>query len=365
MNHRALAASFLGVAWLLVLASCASEGDTPVRGRGRDLGGIADGDGGRTGADGGPGVDLGFAECAATRVDAETTVRPVDIIFAIDNSGSMDEEARLVQENMNLFSSAIAASGIDYRVVLVTAAGFVSIPPPLGGSPNLLVDPQDVQSHNVMDVLLDTFSTYAAFLRPTALTHFVVVTDDESDMAAVPFISAMEALLGHAFTYHAIASENASHAMCIPIIGCLPDQPGCTGPYGDAADIGRIHWEAAALTGGTQNSICEADWSGVFASLTSAVAVPTPLPCVYLVPEPPAGMSFDRTRVNVLYTPGSGAVPAYLPSVTDCSGSGVGWYYDDPVSPTQILLCPTTCATVSADSTGRIDIALGCQTFFG
>lgn len=370
MTHRVPAARLLAAACLLTLVACASDGDAPVRGRGRDLGGFSDGDGGVTGADTGPGIDLGFAECAATSVIAETTLRPLDIIVAIDNSGSMDEEARLVQENMNRFSSAIAASGLDYHVILLTAAGFVTVPPPLGGSANFMHVPQDVQSNNVMDILLSAFDAgYASFLRPTASTHFLVVTDDESDMAAATFISAMEAKLGHSFKYHSIASENASHAMCIPFFGCLGDEPGCTGPYGDAADIGRIHYEASAITGGLQFSICEMDWTAVFTSLTAAVAVPMPLPCVYLVPEPPAGMTFDRMRVNVVYTPGSGGA-APLPFVGtptggDCSRPGGGWYYDDPVAPTQILLCPTTCEPISADPTGRIDIALGCETFFG
>lgn len=371
MTHRSPAKVLFGVACLLALAACGGDDDVPVRGRGRDMGTTPPGDGGGVvHTDMGPAMDFGFSGCAATSVIAETTVRPIDIVMAIDNSGSMDEEARLVQENMNRFSTAIAASGIDYHVILLTAAGFVTIPPPLGGSPNFMHVAQDVQSNNAMDILLSAYPRYSGFLRPTALTHFVVVTDDESSMAASTFISMMEATLGHDFDYHAIASENASHVECIPIFGCLGAEPGCTGPYGDAADIGRIHYETSELTGGTRYSICAMDWTAVFTSLTAAVAVPTTLPCVYLVPDPPEGMTFDRGRVNVLYTPGTGAAPAYLPFVGtpsggDCSGPAGGWYYDNPTTPTQILLCPTTCTSVSADTSGRIDIALGCETFFG
>ncbi len=372
MIHRSPAKALFGAACLLALAACGGDDDVPTRGRGRDMGTTPSGDGGGVvRVDMGPAIDFGFSECAATSVVAETTVRPIDIVLAIDNSGSMDEEARLVQENMNRFSTAIAASGIDYHVIVLTAAGFVTIPPPLGGSPNFMHVPQDVQSNNAMDVLLSAYPSYSGFLRPTALTHFVVVTDDESSMAASTFISRMEMTLGHDFDYHSIASENASHVMCVPFFGCIGGpQPGCTGPYGDAADIGRIHYETSELTGGTRYSICAMDWTAVFTSLTAAVAVPTTLPCVYLVPEPPEGMTFDRTRVNILYTPGTGAAPAFLPFVGtpsggDCSGAAGGWYYDNPTTPTQILLCPTTCSSVSADTTGRIDIALGCETFFG
>ena len=44
---------------------------------------------------------------------------PVTVLLLIDSSGSMDEEQDEVQDALNAFSSFIAASGIDYRVVLI------------------------------------------------------------------------------------------------------------------------------------------------------------------------------------------------------------------------------------------------------
>ena len=62
--------------------------------------------------------DGGFEECAASRVEAERELRPVDIVWVIDSSGSMDEEANRVQTNLNNFAGEIANAGIDdYRVV--------------------------------------------------------------------------------------------------------------------------------------------------------------------------------------------------------------------------------------------------------
>ena len=43
-----------------------------------------------------------------------------------------------------------------------------------------------------------------------------------------------------------------------------------------------------------------------------------------------------------------------------CPASGDAWYYDNAAMPTQILLCTTTCGTVSAG--GEVDVLTGCQT---
>ncbi len=89
------------------------------------------------------------------------------------------------------------------------------------------------------------------------------------------------------------------------------------------------------------------------------------LPCQYEVPVPESGL-VDYGRVNVQYTSGAG-VATGLPYVTTAAGCGTGggWYYDtNPAqgTPSAILVCPSTCSTVQADSKGRVDVVVGCQT---
>jgi von Willebrand factor type A domain len=86
------------------------------------------------------------------------------------------------------------------------------------------------------------------------------------------------------------------------------------------------------------------------------------LGCQYKIPLPSGGGAVDFHEVNVQFTPSSGT-PIVVPYVTDkskCPSSGNAWYYDDPSNPTQILLCTTTCGTVSAG--GEVDVLTGCQT---
>jgi hypothetical protein len=50
----------------------------------------------------------------------------------------------------------------------------------------------------------------------------------------------------------------------------------------------------------------------------------------------------------------------YVASQAQCAGDGC--YYDNAAAPKQIILCPSSCTKVSADTTGKIDILLGCAT---
>src|SRR5689334_11620055 len=60
--------------------------------------------------DGDPDADEGDA-CVSVSEGADVLQVPSDIIFVVDNSGSMTEEAMLVQNEMNGFSAQIQMSG--------------------------------------------------------------------------------------------------------------------------------------------------------------------------------------------------------------------------------------------------------------
>ena len=79
--------------------------------------------------------------CGTQEAEAELVAKPVDIIITIDNSGSMGEEIAGVQSNINVnFAQIIEASGLDYRVIMVSRFGNdsgedVCIEAPLSGIP--------------------------------------------------------------------------------------------------------------------------------------------------------------------------------------------------------------------------------------
>lgn len=88
------------------------------------------------------------------------------------------------------------------------------------------------------------------------------------------------------------------------------------------------------------------------------------LGCNYAIPMPESGIP-DYGKVNVQYLPGAGGQPEIIPQVQDmphCPANGDGWYYDDNINPSQIILCDATCAKVSADKKGEMQVLTGCAT---
>lgn len=290
--------------------------------------------------------DAGFDECLTSTVTADAVPRPIDMIWVIDSSGSMDEEAGFVQDNLNVFSTEVGASGLDPHVVVITTSEFVTVPPPLGtDAEHFLFIEDHVSSNAPLEKLVEHFGRYSGFLRSDAVTQFIAVTDDESDISASEFTSRMSTLLGREYTFHAIASED------------LGGGTECDG----AAAVGAQYWQLAMETGGEQISICTTDWTLVFDRLLTAILEDAPLPCAFDVPMAPDGTGIDPTRVNVIYTAADGSsstIPFVMGGAAACAGPG--WYYDNPAAPTLISLCGASCAVVGADTTGRVDIALGC-----
>jgi hypothetical protein len=81
--------------------------------------------------------------------------------------------------------------------------------------------------------------------------------------------------------------------------------------------------------------------------------------CAYTIPQ----VAVDPRKVYVQITVGSGGMPedvSYVDSAAQCTAQG-GWYYDNPTTPTKIILCPQTCDAVRSDPVhGGVDVLYGC-----
>jgi hypothetical protein len=93
----------------------------------------------------------------------------------------------------------------------------------------------------------------------------------------------------------------------------------------------------------------------------------TALTCEYKLPVPPTG-SLDLTRVNVQYTAGSGQITFFgnVPNRAACDPQTDGWFYDVDTAtggkPSSIVMCDSSCARLTADQAGQLDVVLGCTT---
>lgn len=295
----------------------------------------------------------GDADCGTIRQQAESLPGAVDIVWAIDGSGSMNDEKAAVQQNIASFADAIGGAGLDHHVVMVAGDNVAAGTSLASDTAHYQHVSSNVGSHDALQKLIETYPQYSGFLRSTAALHFVIVTDDESRMPANEFRVQMEALAGKSFTVHAIVSES---------VGGLPCIGGCGLPFLCGASAPGLQYLALAdATSGQKASICVSDWSTVFEPLKTAVITTAPLPCDYPLPAPPSGSSLDPSRVNVgVLLEGIGSKTLPHASSSDACDSAEAWFYDDPAQPTLIRMCPAACSSISAG--GAIEITLGCET---
>jgi hypothetical protein len=126
------------------------------------------------------------------------------------------------------------------------------------------------------------------------------------------------------------------------------------------ADMDQI-----AMSGGTAKGIFVADGANTTSDLVNALADirGAILDCDFAMPVPKPGVEVSPGLINVNFTP-SGGQMLTLPQVANEAGctAAPGWYYDDPAKPSRIILCKSTCDTVTGDAMASLEILLGCIT---
>jgi hypothetical protein len=295
--------------------------------------------------------------CGSVKAAAELERGPVDIVLALDSSGSMAGQICNVSTNLTAFAAGVGENAhvvgfYQMGILGLTTQLLCGTADPLAATP-LAMDPDryfydsvNVDSWNALTQLNAAFDSYKSFLRPNAATHFVIVSDDESDplrggMTATDFKTQMEQKLGHSFYFHAIVADG---------------KDGCRG-----SNVGTQYLELAAQTGGETLPICATDWTVLFKQLESAVVSSAPIPCDFAIPaEPSNAGTLDTSAVQVVFTPPGGNEEQFpLATGADKCGAQTAWYYNDPADPTRIELCPAACESVKQG--GDVNIAFGCE----
>ena len=184
------------------------------------------------------------------------SARPVDIVWMIDQSGSMSQEISGVKQNMNNFAKSIAYAKNDYRVIVLAKRGTgsydICIPPPLGGSScgdstRFKQVSYKVGSTNALTAYQSYASSIEAFMRPTSLRLLVVVTDDNSSLGASSFHGWIKKRPGYNdYVFHSIVSMK---------------KDWCT------AKNGSVYMQLSGWTKGMQFHICNANWNSLFQQL--------------------------------------------------------------------------------------------------
>lgn len=292
-------------------------------------------------------------------VKAAAAKGQVDIIIAIDSSGSMKEEKQAVQLNLNAFAKDIASKNIDHHVVLIGSG--MCVPPPLGapGCKNSAAFQHvnvSVGSTDGLQKIIDTYPQWQGFLRAGAQRHFIMITDDNSKKDANWFKNEQLPKLTNpgfpgGFTFHSIVGWAPQ---VIPFIGCI-----------GAAGHGTVYIELSQKTGGELASICATqlgvppDWSQLFQKIGQNVASTVKVTCTYALPAQKDGKAVDPASISLSFKKSDGS-DGTVPRVQDsasCPATSHGWYYDNPAAPAAAVLCPESCKQLKGE---QLTFNFGC-----
>ena len=354
------------------------------------------------------------AGCVDLCVDeaAVKVKRPVDVIFVVDNSGSMSEEIAGLEQNINTnFAQVMESSGLDYRVLMVTQHGnnstYVCVAPPLSGTNNCSGPPVEVpgkfyhysvnvQSHDALCKLEDTFfgntpdaynlhpGGWSTVVRPEALKVFIPMTDDGTSCTwngnnyndgntvmggqtvAVDWDADLLALSPSQFGTQADRNYVLHGFLGMgpkdpnsPADPWLPTDPAtvteCTP---GAVDPGTGYQWLAKGTEGLRFPLCDpSGYGAMMVDIVNDTVNKVSEPCAFEVPQP-QGKTVDPDKLRLIYTPTVGNPVTFEPvaDLAACGASTEAFYVDTGV----IHLCPDTCTPVEADATGTVEVEAMC-----
>lgn len=235
----------------------------------------------------------------------------VDILFVVDNTGSMSEEQLALSEGFEAFVLAVEDLSLAWQIGVVTTSlepdelgilhGEPWIITPASGDPvGALEQAVDVGTDGADEAGLaamvaaltdpDAVEANRGFRRPEAALHVVVLSDDDDDSDAVLGSDPVGAAL---LVLDAQAIDQGPEARLSAVIGDVPS--GCRG-HGGEAFPGTRYAEVADATGGVVASICEADLGDIVEELAGLSAqYPTRFE-LQAVPDGPPRVSVDGVR---------------------------------------------------------------------
>jgi hypothetical protein len=374
------------VALLAVALAAACGSSSPIKsmypdGGGDDDGALGKGDGAgghRGDGSGGKGKDSGTilmggdsstmtdASCGTVKQKAQPL--PVEILFGIDTSFSMDFESKWTSLSAALtsFVNDPASAGLDLGIQFFPlretcdVAGYEALAVPVG--PQSTVGPLISQAIAAKMMaggtptvqILEGLVAYLQANPPMAGVKPIIVlaTDGipDSTCLAVP----------DGGTTNSLANAEAVAAAAFGGSSSIP-----TFVIGVGSDLTALNGLAAAGGTGSATLVSVGADAGnpeqAFVNALNAIRQQA-LPCEFAIPS---GTMLTPSETNVDYTPGTGATESlvYVASSSGCSMAPTnGWYFDNPTNPTQVVLCSGACNVVKADPNGEVSVVLGCPT---
>ncbi|HEX2870346.1 MAG TPA: vWA domain-containing protein [Polyangiaceae bacterium] len=296
----------------------------------------------------------------------------MDLVLALDSSGSVAEEIAQIQNHLSSAFSRLAAAVPEPHLVVLGGAAFCAVPPlgsgQCGGAADEVLPSYrrvvtELGGHNSLDTVVEQYSGWAPSLRAGALRSLLVVTDEDAELPAASFLSQLSALdsgFEHVFV-DAVAPEH-DPAACVFGSPCPAGNSCCSPAAGplmclsDFAEQGKNLLDLVGLTGGLFGNACEphgAAYSSILDDVVDALIARSAVCSVPLSAAEPEDVSIGSWADDVLLTQ-----LLRRPTAAGCAG-GSDWYFNPATNTAD--LCPATCAALGTSSTKQLRIDVSCQ----
>jgi hypothetical protein len=216
---------------------------------------------------------IGYFSSSVTDEFEQEGITTADILFVIDNSGSMGIWQTALSDNFNSFISVFAITGVDYQIAVITTDNATFRGPILtDATPDLETAFTDqavagtygssyekgLQFAEAATSSGGDASPSSSFLRIDAKLIIIFVSDEKdwSPKSDAEYVS-------HFNSLKTSDSLIVTHA----VVGDAPSGCSVTTSSWTDADYGEGYIEVSALTGGEFVSICSSDWGADLESL--------------------------------------------------------------------------------------------------
>jgi hypothetical protein len=314
--------------------------------------------------DGGAGGEGGLGDlqaCATSSADGQ--LKPVNLVFMFDQSGSMGDTPQV--------------KAVKWDPVVSAMGGFFNDKQSSGLSGSLGYFPFDQNSSKGATCLDASYTTPEVAMTVLPSAAFATSLAAHNPNGGTPTKPAIRGAIAYAKQI-ALQKPNDKTVIVLVTDG---DPNDCS------SSVQNVSTEAAAVAaqfptyvigvgnsianmnqiavaGGTKQAIIvdvtsAAGTSAAFQQALATIRGQAGTGCSFALPQPPAGKTLDINAVNVVYT--ANGKTETLSYNKDCTG-GTGWHYDNLAAPASIQLCQSTCDTVKASAGGKVSIAFGCAT---
>jgi len=251
-------------------------------------------------------------------------IQGVDMLFYVDQSGSMNDDAANLGNNFGLLVESLQINAFDYNIMIATkdsgCHNQAIITPETDDAASLFRDAATggggSWTEAGLTIALSALEQTGAgdcnegFRRGGAGLAVVLISDEPEQSR-------------ESWTYYLNAiQELVPEVVFSAIAGPVPS--GCP-----TADPGAGYWEVVDATGGVFLEICDSDWGSRLDELPTTVVLPSPTDTFPLTEAPV--VDTIEVRVDGLVASGwsySEALNAVIFEVMPAPGAGVGIHYE-------------------------------------